>query len=385
MRISPKSQLRPGGCGFLAPRLLFQIPNPCNTTIEIGKSDLRTIRRLTTIYVTFLVGLCPPAAFADCSAVLRPAKFSEFSATDKRKLNSLRRQNWSEANSKGVKTRSRAELLDWTTVRLRALGFQTRVAVIGSPDARLLVVEIRRAPDDLPFGKVINRVIDIYKARTFIDPTLLRSVEMTEAYFDEARRPQIVLDLMEIKDLKQISQPFLHEVRHLDLMAQRLNGKAGAFQGELVAVTKGYRLLSGDPAYAEYISLEELSTYYRDAMVAMGRFKRGEIPKSKFMATLRWANMIATAVVKHIDMLDFNLDPELIDFNPRQKTIGYPIYGETRTALAQFNYELPDLPASATQEQAIILFRAHARADRQRASALAEFAQAALAGLKAGP
>lgn len=214
---------------------------------------------------------------------------------------------------------------------LRDLGFESRIVKYERIDGgeKVRVIEMTKFSDQVLVGRVMARARQRFGARFFIDPLLYRSGEGRAV--TEEPGPIVIIDLNEFKgDLNIAPIALLHEIRHLyfsDLL--RRSVKDSIYFGDIETYLEDYKLTRGN-FYDDEVSMEELSTYYRDLRIALRRYRLGQIGRPEVVRDVQKLRRIAGLIGRQVDAVDLNTNSKDIETRRRRDghsvRVSYPIY-----------------------------------------------------------
>ncbi|MGZ3712976.1 MAG: hypothetical protein ACXVBE_14525, partial [Bdellovibrionota bacterium] len=251
------------------------------------------------------------AAYANVNAV--------FTRTEIKQIKELQIRATSRTYSAQQRKNAVEELLDITQSRLKELGFKTLRRTIlrdEMEEGKETFIQILEAPEELPIGRVINRVKEQYNLRVGIDPILEKSGMGTPAYYGSDDN-LAVLDILNFRDKMEVPQDLLHEIRHRYYFQLLKDGKADVHHGSVSTISKNYHLETPGGPYDEFISFEELSNYFRDAKVALSKLARGKQTKKYTRGVLDDLLRLSRGITKSIDDIDWALDISKIQMDYR--------------------------------------------------------------------
>jgi hypothetical protein len=301
-------------------------------------------------------------ARADTCSAAYAKSMAVFTSKEIKQIRELQVQATSREYSSQQRKKSLVELLDITQSRLKELGFKTRRRTIANSEmdgGKETLIQILEAPEELPIGKVINNVKERYDLRVGIDPILEKSAMDTPAYFGSDEN-LAVLDVLNFRSKADVPQDFLHEIRHRYYLQLLKDGKADVHHGSVSTVSKSYHLENAGGPYDEFISFEELSTYFRDANVALTNLALGKITKKYARGVLGDLHTLSSGIAKSIDQIDWALDISKIQIDRRAKTVTYPLYDGKplkKNLLAEFSYPMPEITSQMSKEDIIAQFK----------------------------
>ena len=215
--------------------------------------------------------------------------------------------------------------------RLRSFGFDSKIVKYERTEGfeKVDVIKITRFSKRVRTGRIMARAQERFGARFYVDPFLLSSGE-GRALTEEPSRI-VVLDSKELRgDLNIPPIALLHEIRHLYFSdALRRSNKDSIYFGDIESYLDDYSLYQGN-FYNDEVSLDELSTYYRDLRVALRRYRLGQIGRAELARDVQKLHKIAELIERQLNAVDPHIDPRSIQTRRRADALGfrvtYPIY-----------------------------------------------------------
>jgi hypothetical protein len=222
--------------------------------------------------------------------------------------------------------------LFWRTQkRLQSFGFESKIVKYERTEGlgKVPVIKITRFSDRVRTGRIMSRAQERFGARFYVDPLLISSGE-GRALTEEPSRI-VVMDSKELGgDLNMAPIALLHEIRHLyfaDVL--RRSDKDSIYFGDIESYLDDYRLHRGN-FYHDEVSLDELSTYYRDLRVALRRYRLGQIGRAEAVRDVQKLHKIVDLIERQLHAVDPHTDPRAIQTRRRPDALGfrvvYPIY-----------------------------------------------------------
>lgn len=233
-------------------------------------------------------------------------------------------------------------LLDHTQVRLKTLGMDSKIVSLRIEKVLRPVVKITEINPTNINGKIMSRARQRFGTQFFIDP-MLNAVGVGQGEQDYDERT-IVLDLNQVeKRFRNACGVLLHEIRHTHLDSHPRNGVDDPHQGDLTAVGK-YRL-ERSGFYDDYICLQELGNYARDARLSFQRFRLGEESRTRTITDFKNLRRVAKMIGKHLAMVEDSIPLSEIDFESGEDfsgvSINYPVFDSDNNHIAEIEIDIP--------------------------------------------
>lgn len=311
------------------------------------------------------------ASEAECPAsYARSGHF--FSEKEKDHILALKEKARDERATRYQRKKAEKELFAWYQKKLKELGFRTRIRTYENPEmhsGKETFLQVIEVTGDLPAHKMTRNIRKWYGTKVGFSPLLSGSEMQTPLYFDSSGN-LIMLDPLTLGRRNQVSQGYMHEIRHAYYLKLLKSGKDSIYHGSIDVVSPRYSL---DPSgmYGSYMSFEEVSTYFHDATAKIRRFLSGRGDRSSATGSLHGLEHQSKTIAENIGKLDWDLDPSLITIDRPAKTITYPIYEGAITEenkMAVITYPMPSMHKGQTREEILRKFRS----DMQEMKALAE-------------
>jgi hypothetical protein len=344
------------------------------------------IRLCLILLVLFTQALfSAPAVAEKC-----PTQYSRlepfFTSDDLDLMREMKTKAKDETSTPRQRKKAERELLDWTQLKLKALGFKTRRRTMVNEEmdsGKETFLQVLEAPEEYPLGKVMRRVKERFGLRVGFNPMLAGSEMMTPAYYGSDIN-LIMLDTLVLGEKNEVPQVFLHEVRHTYYLSLLKEGKNDIHHGSISTVSPNYSL---DPSgmYAEYLSFEEVSTYFRDAVVKLSKYSRGEGSKGAASGSLHGLKHLSDTVAENIAKIDWKLDPALITIDRRAKEVTFPIYDGAplqKNLLAEISYPMPSMNKNISDKEILRQMRSDFKKMQALAKERSKFASEELKDLK---
>ena len=322
-----------------------------------------------------------PFAHADsCAEQFAKIGTNYFSPAETARIKKLQKRAMNKRNNYRERDEAEDELLDLAQARLNALGFKTRRQTLYGPEytgGKERLIRLLESPSDSPIGRVVRRVNDRFELTVAVDPTLEKSLMNTPAYFD-GNKNLAIIDLLNLRDRQEVPQDLLHEIRHRYYQMRLQEKVPDIHHGEIFSLKESYHLEKAGGAYDQYLSFEELSTYFRDVQVSLGKFERGEEKLKDVKYNLRDLRRLSQAIVNAVDKIDWAIDPKKVSIDFRKKLIIFPIYegrAIAKNKVAEVNYPMLQLKTGTPPKEVIAQMQKDFEEVRALAMSRVRFAQ----------